>query len=149
MAINWEKLDKTVDIKGMQKDIKEAAERSGDYREVPHGTYEVKIDKLELVQSKKGDPMLTVWFTILEGEYKNSKIFMNQVCTQAFQIHLVHEFLRSLESGIEIPEFNGYSNLNETILDVHEAINKKLEYQLKYSDNKGYSKFEIEDIFEV
>ncbi len=93
--------------------------------------------------------MLTVWFTILEGEYKNSKIFMNQVCTQAFQIHLVHEFLRSLESGIEIPEFNGYSNLNETILDVHEAINKKLEYQLKYSDNKGYSKFEIEDIFEV
>lgn len=149
MAINWEKLDKTVDIKGMQKDIKEAAERSGDYKEVPHGTYEVKIDKLELVQSKKGDPMLTVWFTILEGEYKNSKIFMNQVCTQPFQIHLVHEFLRSLESRVEIPEFNGYSNLNETILDVHEAINKKLEYQLKYSENKGYNKFEIEDVFEA
>ena len=42
--------------------------------------------------------MVTCWMKIVEGEYKGSLIFMNQVVTQGFQIHIVNEFVRSLIS---------------------------------------------------
>ena len=54
---------------------------------------------MELKESKKGDPMVSCWFEILEGKYKKSKLFMNQVITQGFQIHNVNEFLRSLKAS--------------------------------------------------
>ena len=44
----FDKWDKNVDTEGLQKDIAEAEANGGqgDYREVPVGTYEVKIDSL-------------------------------------------------------------------------------------------------------
>lgn len=151
MAIDWKKIDKSMDIEGLKKDMENAAENGGgNFKEVPEGNYEVKIDKLELTQSKKGDPMLTCWFVVLNGEYKGSKIFMNQLINLGYPLHLGHEFLRSLDSGIEVPKFNGYDKLNDTILDIHEAIDKKLEYGLKYGKtSKGFNIFEITDVFEV
>ena len=46
----FDKWDKNVDTEGLQKDIAEAEANGGqgDYREVPVGTYEVKIDKMEI-----------------------------------------------------------------------------------------------------
>lgn len=88
MANIWEKFDKAIDVEGLQKDVQEAAENGANFREVPHGEYEVKIEKLELVESKAGDPMVTVWFKVLAGDYKGSMIFMNQVITKGFQIHI-------------------------------------------------------------
>lgn len=151
MAIDWKKLDSKIDLKGLQNDVEEASKNpGGNWKEVPLGKYEVKIEKMELTQSKKGDPMFSVWFGVLAGEYKGSKIFMNQVCNQGFQLHIVNEFLRSLESDVEIPKFTGYGALNDTILDVHEAINGKLEFELDYSqDKKGYKHFTITDTFDV
>ncbi len=152
MAINWKKIDEKMDLKGLQQDVEDAANNpgQGNWKDVPVGDYEVKVEKMELTQSKKGDPMLSVWFGVLNGEYKGSKIFMNQVCNQGFQLHLVNEFLRSLDSGMDIPKFTDYATLNDTILDVHEVINGKLEYGLKYSENKkGFKIFEITDVFEV
>ena len=90
--------DKAVDIDGLNKDIKEAEQNSGggNFKEVPHGQYEVSIEKMELKATKKGDPMVSVWMKICDGDFKGSLIFMNQVITQGFQIHIVNEFLRSL-----------------------------------------------------
>ena len=97
MAVDFSKFDKAVDLEALKEDIKEVEENGGgDFREVPHGQYEVKIHKLEQVLSKKGDPMLSVWFKVIEGQYKGSYIFMNQVITQPFQIHIAKEFLKSL-----------------------------------------------------
>lgn len=94
MANIWDEFDKAIDTEGLAKDVEDAAENGG-RREVPHDTYEISVQKLELIKSKKGDPMLTCWMKILEGEYKGSLIFMNQVVTQGFQIHIANEFLRS------------------------------------------------------
>ena len=152
MAIDWKKIDSKMDLQGLQKDVEEAKNNGGqgNYKEVPLGDYEVKIEKMELTQSKNGNPMLSVWFGVLNGEYKGSKIFMNQVCNQGFQLHTVNEFLKSLESDVEIPKFTSYEALNDTILDVHEAINGKQEFALKYSENKkGYKQFEITEVFDV
>ena len=149
MANIWEKFDKAIDVEGLQKDVQEAAENGANYREVPHGEYEVKIEKLELVESKAGDPMVTVWFKILTGEYKGCMIFMNQVITKGFQIHLMNEFLRSLDSGYDI-EFKSYSQYGQLLMDIHEAIDGQLEYGLKYGEGKkGFNTYEITDVYEV
>ena len=93
--------------------------------------------------------MVTIWFKVIDGEYKGSRIFMNQVVNQGFQIHIVNEFLRSLGSGIEI-EFKNYSQYGQLLMDIHEAIDGKFEYALKYDqNNKGFDTFEIVEIYEL
>lgn len=148
MALDFSKFDKQVDLEGLKKDIKEAENNSGDFREVPHGNYEVKIQKLKLGESKKGDPMFICWMKILSGDYKNSLIFMNQVVTQGFQIHIVDDFLRSLDSGVDI-DFESYGQYADMIMDVAEAIDGNLEYAVEYGENKGFNTFKITDVFEV
>lgn len=148
MAIDFSKFDKKVDLEGLKNDIKEAENNGGDYKEVPHGNYEVKIQKLELGESKKSDPMFICWMKILSGDFANSLIFMNQVVTQGFQIHIVDDFLRSLDSGIEI-EFESYGQYADMIMDVAEAIDGNLEYAVEYGENKGFNTFKITDVFDV
>ena len=93
--------------------------------------------------------MLSVWFKILDGEFKGSMIFMNQVVEQAFQVHIANEFLRSLESGIEV-EFKTYKQYGNLIMDIHEAISEKQEYALSYTEGKkGFNKYEITEVFDV
>lgn len=144
--MDFSKFDKKVDLEGLKKDIEDSA--NNDFKEVPHGTYEVAITKLELKESKKGDPMVAVWFKILEGEYKNSLIFMNQVITQGFQIHIVDDFLRSLETDVDVA-FESYQQYADMLADVFEAVEGNLEFGLEYGENKGFNTFKITDVFEV
>ena len=144
----FEKWNSNVDLNGLQKDIKDAQENKREYEEIPHGEYEVKVDKMELKSSKKGDPMVSIWFTILEGKYKKSKLFLNQVITKGFQIHIVNELLKSMKTDLNI-EFVDYKQYAELLLDVAEECDtNNLEFVLKYEDNKGYDKFTITEVFE-
>lgn len=144
--MDFSKFDKQVDLEGLKKDIEDSA--NNDFKEVPHGNYEVAITKLELAESKKGDPMVKIWFKVVNGEYKGSLIFMNQVITRGFQIHIVDELLRSLETDIEI-SFESYSQYNDLLMDIFEAIDGNFEYGLKYGENKGFDTFEITEVFEL
>lgn len=143
--------DKEIDVEGLAADVKEAAENgSGNYREVPHGTYEVEVNKLEIVQSKKGDPMVSIWFKIVSGEYKGSMIFMNQVITQGFQIHIVNELLRKMTEEADAPEieFVSYKQYSELLMDVFEAIDNNFEFALKYGKGKkDFSTYEITEVY--
>ena len=145
----FEKWNNEADLKGLQKDIKDAQENNKrEYEKVPHGEYEIKVDKRELKASKKGDPMVSAWFTILNGKYKKSKLFMNQVVTQGFQIHIVNNFLKSMGTDLVI-EFVDYKQYAELLLDVAEFCDENnLEFAIKYEDNKGYDKFTITEVFE-
>lgn len=144
--MDFSKFDQKVDLEGLKKDIEDSA--NSDYKEVPHGNYEVSVNKLELGESKKGDPMVKVWFKIVSGEYKGSLIFMNQVITQGFQIHIVDELLRSFETDINV-HFESYSQYAELLADVYETIDGNLEYGLKYGEKKGFNTFKITDVFEL
>ena len=149
MSDVWAKFGQMVDTEGLKKDVREVAENKIDYKEVPEGRYEVKIEKIELRQSKTGRPMVTFWFKILEGEYENQYIFWNQVVDMGFGLHKVNEFLRSLDSGLEV-QFENFTQYGNLLMDIHEAIDGRLEYGLKYSKNsKGYDEFEITDVFEL
>lgn len=144
----FEKWNSNADLAGLQKDIKDAQDNNREFEKVPHGEYEVKLDKLELKATKKGDPMVSAWFTILAGKYKNSKLFMNQVVMQGFQIHIVNEFLRDMCTDLNI-EFIDYKQYADLLLDVAEFCDENnLEFALKYEDNKGYDKFTITEVFE-
>lgn len=143
----WDKFDKQIDVNGLKEDEQNSS--SGSFREVPHGNYEVKIEKLELVESSKGDPMVSIWFRILSGDFENSMIFYNQVISKGFGLHKANEFLRSLDSGIEV-EFKSFRQYGELLMDIREAIDGKLEYNLAYTEGKkGFSNYEIEEVFET
>lgn len=151
MANIWEKFNSAYDVKNLAEEVAEA-EANGDtgtFEEVPHGTYDVVISKMELKLSKNDNPMLSVWFKVLAGNSKGSLIFMNQVITQKFQIHITNEFLRSLDSGLDV-KFIDYGQYEQLIMDIHEAIDGKLEYGLKYGETKkGFSTFDITDVYEA
>ena len=126
-------------------------EETADVQGITYDTYKIVVTKLELTKSKKGDPMVTCWMKIVEGAYKGSLIFMNQVVTQDFQFHIVNEFVRDLVSecedapDIHFHTFNQYGNM---LMDVMELIENKFEYKLVYDkNNKGYNTFEIEEVY--
>ena len=154
--MDFEKFDEMVDLEGLKADIAAASNgsNSSDRKDVPHGMYEVAIEKLELTTTKtSGKPMVTCWFRVLsEGEYLGQMIFMNQVVSQGFQIHIANEFLRSIADAPDAPKitFESYSQYAQLIMDVAEYIDGKFEYALHYGQNpKGYDTFEIEEIFEL
>lgn len=149
----FDKWNRSIDTAGLQKDIAEAEANgnSGDYKEVPVGSYEVKIDKMELKESSKHDPMFFCQFRILQGDFKNSCLFMNQVITQGFQIGQVNRFLRSLQvfDDSEV-EFKDYAQYNELILDVMEEIDSNgTEFLVEYKKSKkDFPIYTIKDVYD-
>ena len=151
MANIWDKFNDAYDVKSLADEVAEAEANgeTGGYDEVPHGTYDVEINKMELKLSKNNNPMLSVWFKVLAGEEKGRLIFMNQVVTKKFQVHICNDFLRSLDSGIDV-KFVDFGQYEQLIMDIHEAIDGKLEYGLKYGvTKKGFNTFEITDVYEA
>lgn len=150
MAIDFSKYDKMVDLDGLKTDVKEAMENGGDFKEVPHDTYEVQVEKLELGMSKSEKPMIKIWYKILDGDYKNSKIFHNQLVDTGQKIHIAKQLLDSFSEGDRPIEFETYQQYAEDIENLKDYIDKhKLEYSLEYSENKnGYDTYRILEVFE-
>ena len=150
--MDFTKFNNLVDLDGLKKDAAEAANNSFDDSEVPYGKYEVKLEKLELVPCKseknKGMPMVSAWFRIISGDQKNRLIFLNQLVTQGFQIHLMKEFLDSMDSGCDIT-FEDYNQFGNLLMDITEASSNTgfvLDY---YENKKGYKAYEIEEVFDL
>lgn len=149
MANVWDKFDKAIDVEGLKNDVKEAADNGGDFKEVPNGDYEITIEKLELGETKKGDPAMKAWFKIINGEYKGSMLFMTQVLKTGFGIHKANEFLRSLETDQTI-EFESFKQYGELLMDIAEEIDDAgLEYAIKYGEKNGFKTFEVTEVFET
>ena len=145
----FDKWNKAVDLDGIKQDIASAAEGNKEYVDVPVGKYEVKLAKAELKASKRsGNPMVSMQFKVIAGDYKGQSIFMNQIVTQGFQINIVNTFLRSMSTDIEV-EFIDYKQYADMLLDVAEAC-EGLEFVLDYTENaKGYKDYKILDVFDV
>ncbi len=155
---DWDKFDKQVDLEELQEDVQEVEENGGgDYKEIPEGEYEVAVEKMEMIESKKGDPMLSIWFTILEGDYEGQKIFYNGVMQPqndnafGFQTHRNNQMLRALwDCDYDDVKFKGFADYADLVLDIHEDIDEEFEYLLsKTVDKKGYDQYEILEVYEV
>lgn len=143
------KFNRMFDTKALAQDVKKVEESNGEYKKVPTGNYEVRIQKIELKENKNGDPMVSMWFEIVAGEYKNSKLFYNQVIDEDFKIGILNNFLRKLGTGLEI-EFNDYVQYEQLLAKIYDRTYGKLEYGLDYAETKnGYTTYKITDIFEL
>ncbi|EJQ44002.1 MULTISPECIES: DUF669 domain-containing protein [Bacillus cereus group] len=156
---DWGKFDKKVDLEALAADVQEVEENGGggDFEKVPDGQYEVAVEKMELTESKKGDPMLMIWFNIVDGEFEGQKIFYYKVMQPqndkawGYQVHQNNEMLRKLwdcnEEDVKFTSFGEYADL---VLDIHEDIDGQFEYLLsKETDKNGFDQFKILEVFEV
>ena len=154
MAIDFDKINRSVDLEGLRKDVENAsANGTGDFPTIPAGMYEVALASME-IKGTKADPnrpMLAVSFKILTGEYKNQRIFMNRVLlgtkNDANMIKSAEGWLASLDSGVSTV-FEDYKQFNQVVLDVAEAIDGKLEYAVDYDPDR-FNSISVEEVFEV
>ena len=150
----FEKWNSDVDLKGLQEDVKKAQDNNKEYEKVPHGEYEVKVDKIEMKPTKTDQmPMVSIQFRIISGKYKNSCLFYNQKIKgtkdDGKMINMSIHFIKSMGTDLNI-EFLDYKQYAELLLDVAEFCDaNKLEFAIKYEDNKGYDKFTITEVFEA
>ena len=128
----------------------------GNYEEVPVGKYEVNVEKLECKVSKSNNPMVSIWFRILNGKFEDSLIFYNGVFYEDWMRHRVVKLLSAIldddthEAEINlILKSNDVATINDFCLDIHEAIDGKLEYLLDYGLSKGYNTYTIEEVYEA
>ena len=155
MALDFSKYDKQVDLGAFKNNVEEAEKNGGfsEYPEVPKGVYVVKIEKLEIGETKDGRPMLKVQARIVDGEFKKQCIFMNRVLfgtkNDAGMIASAVSFLKKLEPSDEVGEvvFDSFSQFNDLVLDIAEDIDG-LEYEIDY-DPKGFNTIGIRDVFEA
>ena len=151
MAIDFDKIDRTVDLKGLQADVEDAKKNGGgDFPTIPAGKYEAKVE----IKGTKADPnrpMLAVSFKILSGEYKNQRLFMNRVLygtkNDKNMIASAMGFLEKLDSGIPV-SFTSYKQFAQLVLDIAEAIDGKLEYAVDYDDSR-FNSISIDEVYEV
>lgn len=148
MAIDFSKWNEQFGGTQAVEDLKKASEN--EYTELDDGTYVCKLDKLELGESKKGQPMVKGQFRIVEGEHKNQCLFYNQVFTRGFPQHKALEFLRSMEifDKEEIDFTGDFAEFNDLLLDLAEAAEEdSVRFEITKSHDGEYTRLEIEDVF--
>ena len=155
--MDFTKFDQQVDTEKLAADAAEAAKNGGSYFVIPDGEYVVGIDKMEIGETKDGRPMFKVQFRILEGEYKKSCLFMNRVIfgtkNDASMIGSVTAFLSKLEAVDEEGNsydcsFHSYSQLNDLVMDIMEAVEAdELSYLVDYAE-KAFNNVSIKEVFE-
>lgn len=150
--MDFSAFDKQVNLDQLKADSAEIKKNggTGDFPDIPNGTYLVKLDKLELAATKDGRPMMKGQFSILEGDFKKFKLFVNRVVygtkNDANMIANVLGFLESLGPSEDIPlVFESYSQLNDLIMDVAEDV-ADLQYDVEY-DSTAFNPIHVTDIF--
>lgn len=160
MAIDFAALDKKVNFGELAASIKEAEENggTGNYEELPKGEYIVRIEKMEIGETKDGRPMLRVQGRVQEAvsaedaekgnnkdaidffkNYKGKKkpcMFMNRVLygtkNDGNMIASAVGWLNSLEPQDTTATFESYSQFNDCVLDIFEEIEDAVEYHVNY-----------------
>lgn len=146
--MDFAKFDEMFDLAGLKADIQAASERNTERVEVPDGQYECGIEKMELKESKTGKPMVSIWFRIIAGDFKNSMLFMNQTIHTGFGLHTAKKMLSDMDTGLVI-DFQSFSQFANLIESVGEAIKtQELEYAVKYTTTRNdFKNFEIVEVF--
>lgn len=150
--MDFSKFDNAINGADLQKQLEEAKNNAPQTdKEVPAGSYTVKIEKMEVGATKDGRPMFKVQCRILEGEFKKWCVFMNRVIygtkNDANMINSVIGWLEKLESGIDV-EFKSYTQFSELVLDIFEEVADSVELDVDYDPN-AFNSISIKDVFDA
>ena len=150
--MDFTKFDNAINEAELAKQLQEAKNNPQQSdRQVPKGSYTVKIEKMELAATKDGRPMFKVQCRILEGEFKKWCVFMNRVIygtkNDANMITSVIGWLEKLEAGIDL-EFKNYSQFNDLVLDIFEEVADAVELDIEY-DPDAFNTISIKEVFDA
>ena len=110
-------------------DLTEVEETSGDFEPIPDGKYTLEAVHWKDDPSSKGKPMLTVQFSVAEGDYHNRQIFENFVLTEPVALGRLKSWVTSCGLEAEIKDFNS-SHMND-------LMNTKFQANVKIQPPKG------------
>lgn len=132
------------EAKAIQKAMDEQKANNARFKEVPQGEYSVVMDKLELGETSWGDPQISLWFKITEGEYKNNRIFYNGTFDDHFE-HGINstailladllddEELTSAQIAVILSKFEEDETVVEDFLNDAAEIMEDLAWDLQYT----------------
>lgn len=157
--MDFSQFDKQIDTKALQAQVAEAEKNggTGDYPEIPKGTYMTMLERLELgaTSAAKGSrPMLKAMFRITEGEHKKQCLFLNRTIygtqNDANMIASAVGFLKKLEPSEDVGPviFQSYSQFSDLIDDIMEDVDGELEYEVEY-DPDAFNSISIKEVYEV
>ena len=140
--IDFSKYDDKLDMNKVEEQMKSAAENS--FEPLPEGEYEVKLDKLEVRESKAKKLMLSATYRILSGKQKNKCLFQNIILcgtsNDGFMIHQAKQLIENL--GYDAPEFTGYAEFAKEVDEIAEdAVGE--EYTIELTYNGQYPRYLI------
>lgn len=149
MAVDFNKFNEQFGGADALKALEEA--KKNEYKEVPDGLYDCKLESLELGESKNNKPMIKAQFRINVGEFKKQCLFLNQVITPGFPMHKGLEFLRSLEVFDESEiDFNGdFNDFNNLLMDIAEEVERnKMSFGVKKTKDGDFTRIEVKEVYE-
>lgn len=147
--INMEDYD--AQIKELEAN-KPKEEKKKEFKEVVDGDYECGLMGLELGTNKAGDKlMLKGSFKILDGEFKNQRLWINKVLTgcnnSAWCIKSAIDFLNTLGSEQEV-EFTGDFDDLETQIQIVFADVKNCTFLVHQQTNGNFKNYFVNDVWD-
>lgn len=127
-------------------------EKKKEFKEVVDGDYECGLMGLELGTNKAGDKlMLKGSFKILDGEFKNQRLWINKVLTgcnnSAWCIKSAIDFLNTLGSEQEV-EFTGDFDDLETQIQIVFADVKNCTFLVHQQTNGNFKNYFVNDVWD-
>lgn len=147
---NWQNFDLKID-NNLLNDIANASANT-EFEELPLGRYEIKINSMELTQSKKGDPMTKTIFEVVQGQYKGRYIFKNSVIykgdrNDARRLKQELIFINSLQPNNEV-NFYSFSDFEKQVSDAFADINsRKLEYLVEIKEKNNFRTYSVIEVY--
>ena len=148
---NWQNFDLKID-NNLLNDIANASSNNGEFEELPLGRYEVKINSMQLTQSKNGDPMTKTIFEVVQGQYKGRYMFKNSVIykgdrNDAWRLKQELTFINSLQP-IDQVNFYSFSDFEKQISNAFANINsRKLEYLVEIKEKNNFRTYSILEVY--
>lgn len=148
---NWQNFDLKID-NNLLNDIANASTNSGEFEELPLGRYEVKINSMELTQSKKGDPMTKTIFEVVQGQNKGRYIFKNSVIykgdrNDAWRLKQEIDFINSLKPSDQV-NFYSFSDFEKQVSNAFADINsRKLEYLIEIKEKNNFRTYSVVEVY--
>lgn len=148
---NWQNFDLKID-NNLLNDIANASSNSGEFEELPIGRYEVKINSMQLTQSKNGDPMTKTIFEVVQGQYTGRYAFKNSVIykgdrNDAWRLKQELTFINSLQPINQV-NFYSFSDFEKQISNAFADINsRKLEYLVEIKEKNNFRTYSVIEVY--
>lgn len=127
------------ELEEMEKRYQE--QNTGNYPELPSGTYPVELNKMEVGRSSWGTDQVNITFKITDGTHKNKLVFYNGT----FDDHFAHGKLQTAKlisemTDGEVDKFSilkeldaGPDAVSDYLTDLYQAIAGQLVFDLDYT----------------